>query len=99
MAIQEYTPNRTIDLSMEEGNVFGLMGMAIRLAKELEKDSKAIVKEMMASDYGNAIYVFNREFGEFFDIILPKGMSMKEVKNSYLKTNMNEEKMVEVYSK
>jgi len=99
MAIQEYTPNRTIDLSMEEGNVFGLMGMAIRLSKELEKDSKAIVKEMMASDYGNAVYVFDREFGEFYDIILPKCMSMKEVKNSYLKTNMNEEKMVEVYSK
>lgn len=99
MAIQEYTPNRTIDLSMEEGNVFGLMGMAIRLSKELEKDSKAIVKEMMASDYGNAVYVFDREFGEFYDIILPKCMSMKEVRNSYLKTNMNEEKMVEVYSK
>lgn len=99
MAIQEYTPNSTIDLSMEEGNVFGLMGMAIRLSKELEKDSKAIVKEMMASDYGNAVYVFDREFGEFYDIILPKCMSMKEVKNSYLKTNMNEEKMVEVYSK
>ncbi len=99
MAIQEYTPNRTIDLSMEEGNVFGLMGMAIRLSKELEKDSKAIVKEMMASDYGNAVYVFDREFGEFYDIILPKCMSMKEVRNSYLKTNMNEVKMVEVYSK
>lgn len=99
MAIQEYTPNRTIDLSMEEGNVFGLMGMAIRLSKELEKDSKAIVKEMMASDYGNAVYVFDREFGDFYDIILPKCMSMKEVRNSYLKTNMNEEKMVEVYSK
>lgn len=99
MAIQEYTPNSTIDLSMEEGNVFGLMGMAIRLSKELEKDSKAIVKEMMASDYENAVYVFDREFGEFYDIILPKCMSMKEVKNSYLKTNMNEEKMVEVYSK
>ena len=99
MAIQEYTPNRTIDLSMEEGNVFGLMGMAIRLSKELDKDSKAIVKEMMASDYGNAVYVFEREFGEFYDIILPKCMSMKEVRNSYLKTNMNEEKMVEVYSK
>ena len=99
MAIQEYTPNRTIDLSMEEGNVFGLMGMAIRLSKELDKDSKAIVKEMMASDYGNAVYVFEREFAEFYDIILPKCMSMKEVRNSYLKTNMNEEKMVVVYSK
>ena len=73
--------------------------MAIRLSKELDKDSKAIVKEMMASDYGNAVYVFDREFGEFYDIILPKCMSMKEVRNSYLKTNMNEEKMVEVYSK
>ena len=99
MAIKEHTPNRTIDLSKEEGNVFSLMGMAIRLAKELEKDSKAIVKEMTASDYGNAVYVFDREFGEFYDIILPKCMKMRDVKNSYLKTNMNEEKMDEVYSK
>lgn len=90
MAIKEHTPNRTIDLTMEEGNVFSLMGMATSLAKELDKDGKAIVKEMMASDYGNAVYVFNREFGEFYDIVLPKCMTMKGVKDSYLKTNMNQ---------
>lgn len=99
MAIKEFTPNRTIDLTMEEGNVFSLIGIATRLAKELEKDGKAISKEMMSSDYGNAVYLFDREFGEFFDIILPKCMTMKGVKNSYMKTNNNEENMKEVYLK
>lgn len=99
MTIKEYTLNRTIDLSTEEGNVFSLIGLSNRLAKETEKDGKAIMKQMMASDYGNAIYVFNREYGEIFDIVLPKCMTMKGITNSYLKTNTNQEKINEVYSK
>lgn len=99
MAIKEHTPNRTIDLTMEEGNVFSLIGMALKLAKPLEKDGPAIMKEMMASDYGNAIVVFDREFGEFFDIVLPPNMNTKGVKDSYNRTNMNEEKLEEVYTK
>lgn len=54
---------------------------------------------MTASDYGNAVAVFDREFGEFFDIILPKNMTTKGVKDSYNRANMNEEKMKEVYTK
>lgn len=99
MAIKEFTPNNTIDLSSEEGNVFSLIAMATRLSRTLEKDGKAISKEMMSSDYGNAVYVFNREFGDFFDIILPKCMTMKEVNNSYIKTNATESSVQEGYLK
>lgn len=99
MAIKEHTTNRTIDLTMEEGNVFNLIAMANRLAKEMDKDGNAIMKEMMSADYGNAVYVFDREFGEFYDIVLPKCMNMKSVKESYLKANMNQEKIEEIYSK
>ncbi len=99
MAIKEFTPNRNIDLSSEDGNVFSLIGLASRLAKMLEKDSKAIMKEMMSCDYGNAVYVFDREFGEYFDIILPKTMTARGVKTSYNKANLTEEKMREFYSR
>lgn len=99
MALKENTPNNTLDLSLEEGNVFNLIAIATRLSKQFELDGKAITKEMIASDYRNAVYVFNREFGDFIDIILPKGMTAKSVKDSYLKTNNTEENMETVYLK
>ena len=99
MAIQEYKPDTIINLSNEEGNFFALYSMATKLAKELELDGKAITNEMMSSDYNNAVYVFNREFGEFFDIILPQVMTAQSLKDSYLKTNLTEEKMQEGYLK
>lgn len=97
MAIQEYRPNNMIDLSSSDGNVFNLIGMAVRLSKQLDKDSKVITKEMIASDYRNAVYVFNREFGDFIDLKLPEGMTANSVRNSYMKTNLNEEKLREGY--
>ena len=99
MALKEFTPNNMIDLSSPEGNVFNLIGVAQRLAKQLNKDSKPIVAEMISGDYRNAVFVFDREFGQFIDLKLPQGMTAASIKNSYLKTNMNQEKMTEVYSK
>lgn len=99
MAIKEYAPNKTIDLSREEGNVFSLIAVAVRLSKELEKDGNAITKEMISSDYRNAVYVLDREFGDFIDIKLPEGMTPQSVKNSYVKTNLTQEKMHEGYLK
>jgi hypothetical protein len=99
MAIQEYKPDTIINLSNEEGNVFALISIASKLSKLIEKDGATITNEMIASDYRNAVYVFNREFGEFFDIILPEGMTAQSLKDSYLKTNLTEEKMQEGYLK
>lgn len=99
MTIKEHVVNRTIDLSMSEGNVFFLMGIVNRLAKTLDKDGSSIIKEMMSHDYGNAVYVFNREFGSFYDIILPKNLSLKDINDSYLRANLDQEKIEVVYSK
>lgn len=99
MAIQEYKPDNIINLSNEEGNVFALISIASRLAKQFEKDKDVIITEMTASTYRNAVYVFNREFGEFFDIILPEGMTAESLRQSYLETNLTEEKMQEGYLK
>ena len=99
MAIKEFQPNNTIDLSGPDGNVFSLIGVATRLAKQFEKDPKAIMAEMMSGDYRNALFVFDREFGEFIDLKLPEGMTAKSIKDSYLKKNMSYEKMTEIYTK
>jgi hypothetical protein len=99
MAVRESSLVQTIDLSTEHGNVFGLIGIATRLARQLELDGKAISKEMMSGDYGNAVYVFNRDFGQFFDIVLPKGMTAESLEASYNRTNMTEEKMKKIYLK
>lgn len=44
------------------------MGMAQQFAKELGKDTEAIINEMKSGDYENLISVFDREFGEFVDL-------------------------------
>jgi hypothetical protein len=54
-----------IDLTGPDGNAFALMGYAMRFAKQLGKDGKAITNEMMSGNYENLIEVFEREFGDF----------------------------------
>ncbi len=56
---------RTIDLTGPEGNAYCLMGYAKQFAKQLDKDSDAIIEEMMSGDYENLVAVFDREFGSF----------------------------------
>ena len=65
--IREKQPQREIiiDLTGPDGNAFALMGYAMRFAKQLGKDGKAITNEMMSGDYENLIKVFEREFGDF----------------------------------
>ena len=54
-----------IDLTGPQGNVFFLIGTAGNLAKQLGLDAAAIKKEMMSSDYENAVNVFDNHFGHF----------------------------------
>ena len=54
-----------IDLTGPDGNAFALMGYAQVLAKQLDKDPKAIITEMQSSDYEHLVEVFDREFGDF----------------------------------
>lgn len=57
-----------IDLTGEQGNAFVLMGIAGRLAKQLNKDKENIIKRMMAGDYENLLKVFEEEFGDYVDL-------------------------------
>lgn len=54
-----------IDLTGPDGNVFALMGYAKRFARQLDLDASVIHKEMMSSDYENALRVFDNYFGAF----------------------------------
>lgn len=71
MAIITTNPNQriVIDLNGPEGNAFVLMGRAKSLAKKLGKDKDAIINEMMSGDYENLIETFDREFGDYVDLL------------------------------
>lgn len=54
-----------IDLTGPDGNAFALMAYASRFAKQLDLDSKVIIKEMQSGDYENLLQVFDGYFGSF----------------------------------
>ena len=58
-----------IDLTGPDGNAFVLMGHARTLARSFGKDHKAIIEEMKTSDYENLVAVFDREFGEYVNLL------------------------------
>lgn len=51
-------------------------------SKTLELDGKAIIKEMTSSDYAHAINVFEKNFGDFVDIVLPSHLSAQDLADS-----------------
>jgi hypothetical protein len=55
----------TIDLASPEGNVFRLLGLAKRLAEQLDLDSDSIIKDMKSGDYEHLLSVFKQHFGTF----------------------------------
>lgn len=64
----------TIDLRGPAGNAFGLLGAAQRAMKDLDYDAvriQEVMDEMKSGDYINLVEVFERELGEYFDIIVP----------------------------
>lgn len=58
-----------IDLTGPEGNAFCLLAYARRWGKELGKNTAKIHKEMTSGDYENLVEVFEREFGEYCDLL------------------------------
>jgi len=61
--IENQTP--VIDLTGPNGNVFYLIATAKKWAKQLSMDGKAIVNQMMSSDYENAVQTFEDAFGQY----------------------------------
>lgn len=66
----------TIDLGGPDGNAYALIGYAKQFGRQLEwsqETIKLIQDEMMSGDYKNLVEVFDREFGDYVDLILPEG--------------------------
>lgn len=61
-----------IDLTGPEGNAFVLLGYADNFCKQMGRskdERKALQKEMKSGDYENLVAVFDREFGDFVDLL------------------------------
>lgn len=53
-----------IDLTGPQGNAFVLLGIAQKLAKQLNKNGDAIIAKMKEKDYDHLIQVFEENFGD-----------------------------------
>ena len=53
----------TIDLTGPQGNAFYLLGMAKKLANQLDFPAEFIMNEMKSGDYEKLINVFDHYFG------------------------------------
>ena len=57
-----------IDLTGPEGNAFYLLGIAQKLAKELDLDKDKILNEMKSGDYENLLEVMENYFGDYITL-------------------------------
>lgn len=58
-----------IDLSGELGNAFALMSLCKKHMRSKGLDPVPVIKEMMVSDYGNLIRVFEKHCGDKYELI------------------------------
>lgn len=71
MAIRKADPvgKRCIDIRGPEGNAYAIMGQAQSLAKQLDRDPKPIIADMMSGDYEHLLEVFDKNFGMVCDLV------------------------------
>lgn len=72
MAIRQKQPRQgkiEIDISGPAGNAFAIMGFARQYARQLSMDPAPIIAEMMSGDYENLLEVFDKNFGEYVDLV------------------------------
>ena len=69
MAILTKQPRKqVIDLTGPQGNVYFLMGTAMKLCKELNLDKESVLSEMQSGDYEHLIQTFDKYFGMIVDL-------------------------------
>lgn len=72
-----------IDLTGPEGNVFVLIGKGCSLLKQLkhsDEDIEIFKKEMMSSDYVNAVRHFHDTFSDFVELEMSEDLYRKIVR-------------------
>lgn len=76
------TEKPRLDLAGPEGNAFALLGLANEYGKQLRfspERIKQIQADMRSDDYDNLIKVFDENFGEFVDLVLPPTQEPEDV--------------------
>lgn len=68
----DFPKKHTIDLRGPQGNAYYLLGTASKLANRLGLDAKAIDADMTSGDYRRLVEVFDKHFGEIYDLLLPE---------------------------
>lgn len=58
-----------IDLTGPDGSAFVLLGLAKSFCKQLGIEYEPIRLCMLSGDYENLVKVFDKEFGEYVDLI------------------------------
>lgn len=78
MAMHATTRTRPIiDLNGPEGNAFVLLGMVRTFGRQLswsQEKIDTVRQEMQAGDYASLVRVFDREFGQFVDLLIPEAL-------------------------
>ena len=67
-------PRPIIDLGGPEGNAFALIAIGRKYARQLGMDSEQVTKDLSNIPYDDLVRKFERLFGEYVDIVLPRGM-------------------------
>lgn len=76
-----------IDLNGPQGNAFCLFGMVMQYGKQLgwnKEKIDSVLKEMRESDYTHLVRVFEREFGDYVEIIVPPALEPKLMESDSL---------------
>ena len=58
-----------IDLTGSEGNAYVLLGYAKQYSRQLNLNWEEICKKMMSGDYENLVKEFDKNFGDYVDLI------------------------------
>ena len=68
---KDTTKKQTIDLTGPQGNAFYLLGLAMKLCKQIgfsELATQGILEDMKNADYEHLITRFDYHFGELIDL-------------------------------
>ena len=68
---KDTTRKQVIDLTGPQGNAFYLLGLAMKLCKQIEYSELAtqgIIEDMNSGDYEHLIRRFDYHFGELIDL-------------------------------
>ena len=72
--------SRVIDLQGSQGNAFALMGIAEDFLRQMKRrdEFNAMRTEMMSGDYDNLIRIFEKNFGDYVDLVNKPGEVFEE---------------------